>query len=587
MRPLLPLLTCLALAPLAAEGRGPDADRRLQWLTPGSAPVPGAAREDAAPRRPDLDIRVPEDVGLWGEASFQLTRVELRGATVLEEADTAPLLAAYRDRSVTMGELQALREALSRLYFERGYVSSGVVIPDQEIIDGVVQLQAIEGRLTRIEVETDRRLRSEYVSGRIQRRIGGPLDIGALQDTLVALQNDARIARVDAELAPGAQRGESVLRLSVEESDPWLLGLSFDNHRAESIGAERGRLTLAHGNVTGRGDGLAISADLTEGSEAGALSYTLPLAPNDATLTLYGSLDDSAVLDAPFEALDIESRTDSYGFRLATPVRATLRSTLSLSAGLEKRSTTTRLLGRRFSLSPGALDGESAVAAASIGLDYVHRGENQVLALRATLRKGLDAFDATDAADDPSNVGALLDSDGQFTSLLLQGQYLRQLGARTRMTLRTTTQLTANPLLAPEKLSIGGANTVRGYRENLLVRDNGFATTLELSRRPFAEDAPRWRRELDLIAFLDYGAAWDDQDTAPGSRLRDTSDVNSIAGLGLGLRWMPLAGLRLEAYAGFDVWDDFGPGEDPRASGGNPGLQNDGIHIALSWQRRF
>ena len=586
------LLALLCALPLVAAARGPDTDRQLDWLTPGSVPLPEGLPEDltdtpAPAPAPALDIGVPDDVGLWGETTFRLARVELLGATVLDEAAVEALLRGFRDRTVTMSELQGLREALSRLYFESGYVSSGVIIPDQEIIDGVVRLQAIEGTLTTIEVRTDRRLRTDYVSGRVRRRISGPLDIGALQDTLVALQNDGRIARVDAELAPGTRRGDSVLRLAVVETAPWSVGLSFDNHRAESIGAERGRLSLAHGNLTGRGDMLALSADLTEGSEAAALSYTLPLAPNDATLTVYGSLDDSAVLDSPFDVLDIESRTDSYGFRLSAPLFETLRDRVALSVGFEKRTTTTRLLNSRFSLSPGALDGESAVAAFFAGLDYVHRGESQVLALRGTIRRGLDAFGATDAEDDDSIDGGLLDSDGQFTSVLLQGQYVRQLSPRVRLTLRSTAQLTANPLLAPEKLSIGGANTVRGYRENLLVRDNGVAMTAEVGHRPFPDAAARWRRDLTLVAFADYGAAWDEDDTAPGSRLRDTTRTNQILGLGLGLLWSPLEGLDLAAYAGFDVWDDFRTGEDPRASGSNAGLQNDGIHVSASWARRF
>lgn len=579
----------LAVAFVATSAAaGPEVGGPVDWLTPGAAGLTSEMTATTPKQRtPELEIDVPEDLGLWGEARFRLARVELLGATVLDATAVEALLAQYRNRDVTMSELQRLREALSRMYLEAGYVSSGVIIPDQEIIDGVVHLQAIEGTLTDARIRTDRRLREAYVSGRVRRRISGPLDIDALQDTLVLLQNDPRIERVDAELAPGEARGESVLHLSVTEASPWLVGLSFDNHRAESIGAERGRLSLGHGNVSGRGDALALSLDTTRGSDAGAISYTLPLAANDASLRLYASMDDSQVLDAPFDDLDIESRTDSYGLRLALPILESLRSDLMLSLGLERRSTVTRLLGTRFSLSPGAIDGESAVAAAILGVDYVRREEDQALALRGTIRRGLDVLDATDANDAANLNAALLDADGQFTLALLQGQYVRQLGVRDRITVRATAQLTDDPLLAPEKLSIGGVNTVRGYRENLLVRDNGIAATLEWAHSPFPADAPRWQRTLRLVAFADYGLAWDVEDTAPGSSVRDTAETKSILGLGFGLLWAPIDGLMIAAYKGFDAYDSFRDREDPRDSGSNAGLQNEGIHLSVAWQRRF
>lgn len=583
------LCACVLVAPAVALAQASDPGPVADVRAAAASPLPAALADQEADRsaaNPDLrlDIRAPADLGLWGESRFRLARVELLGVTVLDRTDTEPLLAPYRDRMVTMGELQALREALSRLYLERGYVSSGVIIPDQEIIDGVVRLQAIEGRLTAVAVQTDRRLRPSYVSDRVQRRIEGPLDLDTLQDALVALQNDARIERVDAELAPGEQRGDSRLQLRVTEAKPWTVGLAFDNHRAESIGAERARLQVTHGNVSGVGDALALSLDVTDGSNTGAVSYTRPLAADDSALSLYASLDDSSVLEAPFSALDIESVSDTFGVRMTTPLYETLRSEVGLSIGFERRTTVTRVLGRRFSLSPGAIDGESSVSALNVGLDYVVRGEAQVLALRGTLRHGLDLFDATDADDAD---GALLDADGQFTLALLQGQYVRQLTPALRFVARLSAQLTDNALLSSEKVSIGGVDTVRGYRENLLVRDSGVAATLQLTGRPFVEAGQPWLRDLGIALFLDHGMAWDEQDTAPGSRLRDTDASNRITGAGFGLVWTPFAGLSLEAWKGFDIADDFASGEDPRDGGSRSGLQNEGVHLSLSWQRSF
>ena len=120
---------------------GPEVGGPVEWLTPGAAGLDDALTQTTAkPPAPALEIDVPEDLGLWGETSFELSRVELIGATVLDPNAVDALLARYRARRVTMGDLQRLREALSRMHLEAGYVSSGVVIPDQEIVDGVVRL---------------------------------------------------------------------------------------------------------------------------------------------------------------------------------------------------------------------------------------------------------------------------------------------------------------------------------------------------------------------------------------------------------------------------------------------------------------
>ena len=45
-------------------------------------------------------------------------------------------------------DIHELRDAITAYYVDRGYVNSGVVIPDQQVAVGVVVLRAIEGGLT-------------------------------------------------------------------------------------------------------------------------------------------------------------------------------------------------------------------------------------------------------------------------------------------------------------------------------------------------------------------------------------------------------------------------------------------------------
>ena len=85
---------------------------------------------------------------------------------------------------------------------------------------------------------------------------------------------------------------------------------------------------------------------------------------------------------------------------------------------------------------------------------------------------GLDAVGAT-VHDDGR-------PDGKFTSVLGQVQHVQRFPWRNaRLILRGEFQLTDDRLLTMEQFSIGGHASVRGYRENQLVRDYGAFVSAE------------------------------------------------------------------------------------------------------------
>ena len=71
-------------------------------------------------------------------------------------------------------------------------------------------------------MEGNRWFREGYLRQRLTLDVEPPLHIGALQERLQRLQQDDRIARLEAELRPGVQLGESTLHVRVEERLPVL-----------------------------------------------------------------------------------------------------------------------------------------------------------------------------------------------------------------------------------------------------------------------------------------------------------------------------------------------------------------------------
>ena len=147
-------------------------------------------------------------------------------------------------------------------------MTSGVVIPEQGVENGVVVLRAVEGELGGIVVEGNRHLRSGPIERRVLRHIQVPLNIADLQAGLDELRkSDPLIERVNAELVPAQRLGESYLRVSVTERPAFELSVIAANDRSASIGEDRAALGVAYRGLIGNGDALSARVGVSDGAD--------------------------------------------------------------------------------------------------------------------------------------------------------------------------------------------------------------------------------------------------------------------------------------------------------------------------------
>jgi hemolysin activation/secretion protein len=542
-----------AQAPLGdPTGRSGDRPGLLQE-EPRPAPPPGQIL-------PPLLPPPPREFQLLPRVRAFVREIRVVGSTVFTADELAKVTAPYVNRELTAEDLEALRVALTLLYVNAGYVNSGAILPDQDVTEGVVTFQIIEGGLTDIEVEGNRWFRAGYLRRRFSLAAGPPLNINALQRRLQLLLEDPRIRRLNAELKPGLKPGEGVLNVRVEERIPFRLWLDLNNHQPPSVGAERGIIGVEHQNLTGNGDVLTLRYGRSEGLDPLLdFRYSLPLTAWDTTLSLQYRRNSFAVVEEPFTELDIESESDIYTLALRQPVYRTLNSEVALELIGERLSNETSLLGEPFTLSPGAHRGKSVVTAVRFAQEAVYRTQNQVIAGRSRFSVGVDALGATiNTGDQP---------DGKFFAWLGQFQWVRRLGILdSQAILRSDLQVAADPLLALEQIALGGRFSVRGYRENTLLRDSAFLASLEI-RVPVIR-GQRWADFVELAPFADYGRGW--------NRKGPTPDPQDLSSVGIGLRWaatitwpVPIRP-QLEVYWGHAL-------RNIKTQGGD--LQDKGLHL--------
>lgn len=245
------------------------------------------------------------------------------------------------------------------------------------------------------------------------------------------------------------------------------------------------------------------------------------------------------------------------GVVLRQPFFQTSNREAAVSIGFDHRRNESTLLGQSFNLSPGAVDGEMTVSVLRLAQEWTQRGQEHVLGLRSTFNFGLDVLEATD-----SPVSG--EPNGRYFSWVGQGQYLQRLfHTQNLLVLRVTGQWTAEPLLGLEQLSVGGMESVRGYRENQLVRDTGISSTVEV-RIPVVFDRSG-AGIVHLAPFFDAGGAWN---------VRGASDPALISSVGIGLLATPCRHVAAELYWGHPL-RDFDPVDDRSA-------QDLGLHFRLN-----
>ncbi len=471
-----------------------------ELLNPQTPPPPSQIDESAVPSR----IFVKQFV--------------VEGSTIYKPEKFAEILEKYTNRELSFIELLEARSQITKLYVDNGYVTTGAIIPPQEIKDGIVKIQVVEGELEAINVSGVSRLNPNYIRSRLQYSIRKPVNVPQVLEALRTLQLDPLIKNLSAELGAGVRPGTNVLEVRIQEADSFTTQIVLDNGRSPSVGTFRRRVQISEANLLGWGDGLSIGYTNTDGSNAFDASYSLPINPRNGTINFSYSVTANNVIEAPFNDLDIVSNSRTYELTYRQPLYQRPSGEFTIGFTASRRESETSLLDTPFPLSPGADDqGRVRVSALRFFQEWSQRDTTQVFAARSQFSIGVGAFDATINDNAP---------DSRFYLWRGQAQWVRLLAPDTLLLIRGDAQIADRPLLSSEQFGLGGLGSVRGYRQDFLLTDNGAIFTTEVR-------LPVWKQRqnlLHIIPFIDIGTAWNKS----GNEAR--LDNNTLASIGLGLQ---------------------------------------------------
>jgi len=529
---------------------GPD-ERRPEVAPPESAPEPLF-------ELPPLERAEPSTGAPGSGFLLEVREWVFEGHTVFDAAELEEVVAPFTGRSLTHEELLAARDALTLHYVDAGYVTSGALIPDQPVEGGRLRVRLVEGALTDVEISGHRWFRASTLEGRISRSARAPLHAPSLEREVRLLQRDSRIQRIDATLRPGERLGESRLLVAVEETSPYRASVETDNHMGPSLGEARGRLVLRHENVAGFGDSAFV---LVGGFEAGPeveAGYRIPFTRYGTTAEARFRYTESDLVDSIGDRLQIEGRFYNIELGLRQPLYETPELGISVGVAGELRDS-------RIDILNSQLD-RTRVTVLSFDQELIWSGGQQVLAARSELRWGIPALNSSERRSELP--------DSRFVAWLGQVQWARRFDPfGVELLLRGDLQVAAEPLPTLEQLSLGGHASVRGYRENRSVRDQGLTGSAEL-RIPLWRESVGGRTLVQLAPFFDVGRGWNRSAPGPSKALSREEDSITLYSAGVGLRVQPWRFVLGELYWGRPLANNRGPG----------GIQGDGLHFRVRIQ---
>jgi hemolysin activation/secretion protein len=479
---------------------------------------------------------------------FRLTGVVVPASAPLSAEVVAAAYRPYLGKTVSQADLAAMATAISERYRNAGYHLTRAIVPPQDIKDGRVRIQVIEGRIADIVVKGSRAAQFGV------RKILAPLTVespsrGATVERQLLLVNDLPGIRItDTAIEEiGTGTGRFRLTMYVETWRNYTV-LGIDNRGTTAVGPLESYLASSFNSYLVGGDTLGINVstvpDTPQELAFGRVFYNAPVGIDGArigAIASYGNVrpgDDRAAINTRDLAQTYELRGSIIPIRTR---EASLWLTGAFAVGDYAEDT---VFGPNY---------RDHIRTVSLTVDYQARDRlNGWNYWTVTARQGLDIFSASNRGD------AFLsrdDGSGTFSKLNVFYTRYQPLSDVWSMKMSFAGQLVSSPLLAAEEFYLGSAFG-RGYFGDEVSGDNGVGGSLEL----------RFDQKLDLSFLKGYQLyTYGDRTVAWNFHSRGEELSLSLVGVGVRL-YLPAdfqAGVELAKPVEYHA--SFAQPLDPRA----------------------
>lgn len=453
------------------------------------------------------------------DVKFSVKSIRVIGATRFPEAQVKAFFTPVEGRVIVLDDLRKAAQDLEDLYRKNGYFLTRVFIAPQQVKDGVLEVQVLEGYVGAVFVEGPNAGSRHHAEALLKPVMAKrPTNFDDLEERLLLI-NDTPGLAAKAVLRQGAERGSSELLLTATRL-PTSYRASFSNSASEILGPTTYGVGATFGQPLGRPGSLDIDLSGAGGGlkelRSANLRYAMPLAQR-AIFSVGGLL--AYARPGGFVAnLNIKSRVMTLNTHLRVPLVRSRDNSLYFDGGLTVNRS------RTFAIGKLQVDDRGTVADAGLSWqtsEYL----NGTTTVTVALFRGVDLFGANDrSALFPSVQGFKPD----FLKVGYSLQRTQALVGRLSAQFNLQGQYSNDRLPSGELISFGGPSLGRGYDPSLVAGERGVGMLLEL-RYGLPVHLGKVTDGVTLYGFGDWGRATSLAKT-PSPK---TTDKISSAGFGV------------------------------------------------------
>ena len=502
-----------------------------------------------------------QPVAAANAARFDVLEYEVEGNTVLAARVVEQALLPQMGPQRSMAQVEAARAALEKAYQDAGYLSVLVDLPEQRIVDGVVRLRVLEGRVDRVRVTGARYYSQAHIRSVAAAFQEGEVPNFNLAQAQLADLNRGADRQVQPVLRAGLNPGTVDVELKVKDQLPLSGNVEVHNHHAANTDPLRLSASLRYDNLLQRDHTLAINLSTAprelQQTQLLTLGYTVPAA-RDASWVFSYTFSNSTVEPLGNTVLGSGNTvglrwTQPFGSTGGNTGNSTGDGTHTISVGGELRDLQQRVRSGTDSSASSGAAGEISTPLRYLPFMLGYTGQwrhegigpdaqsnlqaNFSFGIRGLLRRSVPCPPDNSPQDQfaCNRDGA----DGGFATLRLDARHARPMFFDWPGTFsaRLIGQLAGQPLVSGEQITAGGAGSVRGYFEAEASGDTGLLASLQWQGPNWAAAISRGlglpERQLtewSALGFLE-GARVRIHDPQFGQAAR-----TDLAGAGLGLR---------------------------------------------------
>jgi len=463
-----------------------------------------AKQVDPEKQIPLLEIDIPERQLDTGGMSVLISTIVFSGGGIFPQQELDALAGPYLNRELSMKEIGELCLAVQLKYSQRGYFLTRVYAPAQDIKEGALQINIIEGKLGTVTVVGNKHYSERFIRGHFKKYQGKAINYDQMLRALLLLDENMDLD-VGAIFKKGKEFGTADVIIKVKDKTPVHLVVDTNNYGSLHTSKERTGARLDWGNLLRYGDQLTFIEVV--GSPVKSLNFT------DAIyrfpVNTYGSALEFSYLYAYF-------KTD----KVSTGMKFKGKSRIGSAKFLQALHRTRRLNTDFFSsfdvkqiqnFSKGEEDSYDRLRVLTGGLsaDYIDGLMGRNL-LAGSVSWGVPDF--LGASSVGNHMSSRQHSGGRFVHMNGSYKRLQSIPWDCFFLFNGVGQYSFDKLPLPEQFYIGGIDTVRGYKLAEGLGDQGFYTNIEfrvplpgLRAHKLPWSKKRWGEFLHFVAFCDHG----------------------------------------------------------------------------------